>query len=146
MIGVLSGRKRRTRTMMATVCKRGTIMREWWWPPMTAVAMGGATPKDNETGTLLQLGGDSDGTADFLVGSPPGPLLANIIHRRRDTARKRCCLVAILTMTTMVQMTMGSSEWMYPLWLTNSIMPVLGKQMQWEYIHFNKLRISLGTG
>jgi hypothetical protein len=33
--------------------------------------MGGATPKDDGTGSLLQSGGDGDGNADRLVGSPP---------------------------------------------------------------------------
>jgi hypothetical protein len=62
--------------MTATVPERGTITREQWQPPMTAVAVGGATPKDNGTGTLLQSDSNGDGTVERLVGSPPGPSLA----------------------------------------------------------------------
>jgi hypothetical protein len=76
---------------------------------MTAVAMGGATPKDDGTGTLLQSGGNGDGTAEFLVGSPPCLLLADIIRLRREAAQK-CCRLAAMSITTTVQMTTGGSK------------------------------------
>jgi hypothetical protein len=46
--------------MMATVCKRGTITREQRQPPTTA-----------GTGTMLQLGGNGNGTANVLLAPPP---------------------------------------------------------------------------
>ncbi len=70
-------------------------------------------PKDDRTGTWLCSGGNSNGTAERLVGSPPGPSLADIIRGRRDAARKRCRLAAMSTtmMTTMtVRMTTGGSK------------------------------------
>ncbi len=68
-------------------------------------------PKDNRNGTSSQLGGNGNGTAERLVGSLPCPLLADIIRGRRDAARKRCFLAAMLTpMRTTVQMKTGSSE------------------------------------
>jgi hypothetical protein len=68
-------------------------------------------PKDNGTRTSLQSGGDGDGTAERLVGSPPGLLLADIIQGRRDAAWKRCHLAAMLMLTTtMMQMKMGGSR------------------------------------
>jgi hypothetical protein len=68
-------------------------------------------PKDNGTGALLQLGGNGDDTAECLVGSPPGPLLADIIYGRRDAARKHCHLAAMsATMKKTVQMMTGGSK------------------------------------
>ena len=68
-------------------------------------------PKDDGNGTSSQSGGDGDGTAERLVGSLPCPLLADIIHGRRDAARKRCFLAAMLTPTRMtVRMKTGGSE------------------------------------
>jgi hypothetical protein len=58
---------------------------------------------------IVATGGDSDGTAECLVGSPPGPSLADIIRGRRDAAQKRCRLAAMSTTTT-VQMTKGGSK------------------------------------
>jgi hypothetical protein len=43
--------------------------------------------KDDGTRTSLQLSGDGDGTAEGLVSSPPGQLLADIICKGRDAAR-----------------------------------------------------------
>ncbi len=70
-IGVLSGRRKRTWTMTVTVCERGIVTREQSGPPTIAVAMGGATPKEDGTRTLLQSSGNGNGTAERLVGSPP---------------------------------------------------------------------------
>ncbi len=68
-------------------------------------------PQDDGTGTSLRSSGDGDGTAERLVGSPPGLSLADIIHGRRDAARKRCRLAAMSTPpTTTVQMKTGGSE------------------------------------
>jgi hypothetical protein len=81
-----------------------------------AVAMGGATPKDDGTGSLSQSGGNGDGDAERLVGSPPPMLLlADIFRGRREAAWKRCCLAAMSTMTMMVQMMTGGSKRTYPL-------------------------------
>ncbi len=77
---------------------------------MTAVAVGGAMPKDDGARTLLQLGSDGDGTRERLVGSLPSPLLANIICGRRDAAQKRCRLAAMPTKTMTVQMMSGGSK------------------------------------
>ncbi len=68
-------------------------------------------PKDDGNGTSSQSGGNGDGMAERLVGSVPCLLLADIIRGRRDAARKRCFLAAMLTPTrTMVQMKTGGSE------------------------------------
>jgi hypothetical protein len=70
-------------------------------------------PKDDGTGTLLRLDGDSDGITEHLGGSPPRLWLANIICGRKDVAWKRCHLAAMLTTTTTsmtVRMTMGGSK------------------------------------
>jgi hypothetical protein len=68
-------------------------------------------PKDDGNGTSSQSGGDGDSTAERLVGSLPCPLLADIIRGRRDAARKRYFLAAMLTPTrTTVQMKTGGSE------------------------------------
>ena len=67
---------------------------------MTAVAMGGVMPKDDGTGTSLRSGGNGDGMAERLVGSPSGPLLADIIRGRRDAAWKHCHLAAMSMPTT----------------------------------------------
>ncbi len=134
-IGILLGGRRRTRTMMVTVHEKGTITSEKWRPPMTAVAVGGTTQKDDGTRTTSWLGGNGDCTTEHLVLPPPPPSLADI-----NAAQKRCRLTAMLTTTTTVRMTMGGSGWMYPLWLTNYVMPGSGEQMQLEYMHFNKLR------
>ncbi len=78
---------------------------------MTAVAMEGAMPKNNGTGTSSQSGGNGDGTAERLIGSPPGPSLADIIGGRRDAAQKCCHLAAMLMPpTTTVQMKTGGSK------------------------------------
>jgi hypothetical protein len=67
--------------------------------------------KDDGTGISLQLGGNGDGAAERLVGSHPGPLLANIICGRRDAARKPCGFAAMSTpTTTTVQMKPGGSK------------------------------------
>ncbi len=96
--------------MMATVHERGTITMAQL-PPTTAVAMGGAMPKDEGSGTLLQSGRDGDGTAECLVAPPPGPLLADIIRGRRDAAWKCCHLSAMsLSMMMTVKKMTGSSK------------------------------------
>ncbi len=68
-------------------------------------------PKDDGNGTSSRLGGDGDGTAERLVNSLPCQLLAAIIRGRRDAARKRCFLAAMLTPTrTTMRMKTGGSE------------------------------------
>jgi hypothetical protein len=97
--------------MAATVRERRTMTRERLRSPMTAVAVGGAMPKDDGNGTSSRSVGNGDGMAERLVGSLPCPSLADIIHGRRDAARKCCFLTAMLTPTrTTVQMKMGGSE------------------------------------
>jgi hypothetical protein len=54
-------------------------------------------PKDDGTRTLSQSGGNGNGTAERLVCSPPGLLLADIIRGRREAAQKRCCLATMST-------------------------------------------------
>jgi hypothetical protein len=80
---------------------------------MTTLAVEGTTPKINETITSLRVAamvmalpnvssapplarcwpisfarGNGDGAAKRLISSPPGPLSADIIRKRRDAAWK----------------------------------------------------------
>jgi hypothetical protein len=47
--------------------------------------MGGATPKDNETGTLSQLGGNSDGNVEHLIGSSRHPAVGRHLSRKEGS-------------------------------------------------------------
>jgi hypothetical protein len=83
------------RKMTATVCKRRTMKREQRRPPKSAVAVGGATRKDNGTGTLLRLGGNGNGTVEHLV-TPPLPVVGQHHSQEEGCGSKMlssCCNV-----------------------------------------------------
>jgi hypothetical protein len=112
------GRRRRTRTTMKTVRKRGMRTREQYQ-------------------NFIPSGADGDGAAEHLVGSPPACPWP-ISFARGGMWLKSCRLIAMLTRITMtttittttmvtVQMTMGGSEQTNPFFIINNVMPVLGE-------------------
>jgi hypothetical protein len=54
----------------------------------TTLAVGGTTPKIDETVTLSPAAAMVMALPNVSLASPPGPLSADIIRERRDAARK----------------------------------------------------------
>jgi hypothetical protein len=105
--------------------------------------------EDRWNRNFVASGSDGDGAAERLVGSPPGPLSADIIRERRDAAWKMSSWGYVDDDDDGNDGAIDDDDGRFwtnePPLIINNAMPVFGGTMQWEYIHFNKLRGSLST-